>query len=310
MALDGPLPRPESSSGRRHPAGVGPAVRRSSPGSGVERLGRARASPAPLPVGGRGADDLGALRRGGGDPRRHRAPRVSARRRGRLHILTAHVATRPARSARRGSTSRGSRARLTPGTRLRLRGKQTASASRSRRTTSATGVETADFAPSIRRPWTSRRRALRSVTEERAPVRARRRRAAPAPSRRGAAPLRADALVGIHRPRGEDDAERARRRLALDELSTLEPRSAGGRSSARRSWRRRCRLRGELAARYREALRSRSPRRRSTRSPRSTPTSAARPPCSGSSRATSARARRRSRCTRCSGPWRRAGRAR
>ena len=67
-------------------------------------------------------------------------------------------------------------------------------------------------------------------------------------------PLRADAFVRLHRPRGEDDAERARRRLALDELLTLQL-----------ALRRRAREReelvaeplpppAELAARYRDVL--------------------------------------------------------
>ena len=35
-------------------------------------------------------------------------------------------------------------------------------------------------------------------------------------------PGRADALVALHRPREEADGERARRRLAFDELLTLQ----------------------------------------------------------------------------------------
>src|SRR4029079_14270739 len=67
-------------------------------------------------------------------------------------------------------------------------------------------------------------------------------------------PLRADALVRLHRPRSEDEAERARRRLALDELLTLQ--LAPGRRAAERG-----RFAGEplappadLVSRYREAL--------------------------------------------------------
>src|SRR4029450_3645255 len=39
---------------------------------------------------------------------------------------------------------------------------------------------------------------------------------------RGRLPLRSDALVALHRPRDRGEAERARRRLALDELLLLQ----------------------------------------------------------------------------------------
>ena len=68
-------------------------------------------------------------------------------------------------------------------------------------------------------------------------------------------PLRADALVGIHRPRGEDDAEQARRRLALDELLDAPARARGdARWSARRSSPRRCRSPASSTTRYRPVL--------------------------------------------------------
>ena len=70
---------------------------------------------------------------------------------------------------------------------------------------------------------TSHRSTLRTITE--AALGFARDGGEPLPARareRERLPLRADALVRLHRPRTEDEAETARRRLALDELLTLQ----------------------------------------------------------------------------------------
>ena len=100
-------------------------------------------------------------------------------------------------------------------------------------------------------------------------------------------PLACDAIAAIHFPRDEAEAEAARRRLALDELFTLQLVVA---ALARRGRRRDRAARAGRARRRATAAccRSSSPSTRSARSPRSTSTSRARRRCSGCCRATSA----------------------
>ena len=121
-------------------------------------------------------------------------------------------------------------------------------------------------------------------------------------------PIRRDALAALHFPADPAEAERARRRLALDELVALQLavlRSRGDEgvgtplgdpASSSRGTGRRCP--------------SSSPSTRNRRSTRSTAILLAPCRCSASSRATSARGRRSSPCTPCCARSRRDARAR
>jgi len=198
--------------------------------------------------------------------------RASARRRGRLHILTAHVEDATGEIRATWFNQPWLEAKLVPGTRLRLRGKPNRFGFQVSSYDIGDAVETADLAPVYPSTADLAQKTLRAVTEAALPLA--RAGGEPLPTSVRVAetlPLRADAVVGLHRPRTADEAEASRRRLALDELLTLQ-----------------------LALRRRAAERA---TRRSRRSLRSTPTSAGRRRCSGSCRATSARARPRSRCT-------------
>ncbi len=183
--------------------------------------------------------------------------RTSGRRgRGRLHILTANVADATGEIRATWFNQPWLEGRLQPGTRVRLRG---------RRNRFGFAVEsydlgdepteTADFAPVYPASEDLSQKQLRSV-------------AAGALASAGAGgdllpgalraaeglPLRADALVALHRPRSPEEAEAARRRLAFEELVVLQlalRRRAAERESAVAAA---LAAPGELVARYREVL--------------------------------------------------------
>ena len=67
-------------------------------------------------------------------------------------------------------------------------------------------------------------------------------------------PLRADALVALHRPRNEQEAEQGRRRLALDELLVFQVGLARRRRGREEERAPALDEPGELTARYRELL--------------------------------------------------------
>ena len=149
--------------------------------------------------------------------------RASGRRRGRLHILTAHVADDTGEIRATWFNQPWVEPRLTPGTRLRLRGKQNRVGFQVSSFDLGEAVETADFAPVYASTADLAQRTLRTLTEAVLPLARNVGEPLPATVRaRAMLPLRADAYVGLHRPRTEEDAERARRRLALDELVTLQ----------------------------------------------------------------------------------------
>ncbi len=252
----GALPRPERlDQPVETRAGVGPAVRRKLGRLGIATLG-----------------DLLAHR-----PRRYETAaeertiatlfgeeeavldvvvrRASARRRGRLHILTAHVADATGEIRATWFNQPWLEPKLTPGTRVRMRGKRNRFGFQVSSFDLEDAVETADFAPVYPSTADLAQKTLRTLTDEVLGLARDLGEPLPADVRAGdALPLRADAVVRLHRPRGEEDAEQARRRLALDELLTLQL-----------ALRRRAREReelvaeplpppAELAGRYREAL--------------------------------------------------------
>ena len=149
--------------------------------------------------------------------------RASARRRGRLHILTAHVSDATGEIRATWFNQPWLESRLVPGTRLRLRGKPNRYGFQVSSYDVGDAAETADFAPVYPATADLAQKTLRTLTEE--ALAHARDSGEPLPAAVRAAeslPLRADALVRLHRPRSEEDAERARRRLALDELLVLQ----------------------------------------------------------------------------------------
>jgi ATP-dependent DNA helicase RecG len=149
--------------------------------------------------------------------------RASARRRGRLHILTAHVADATGDIRATWFNQPWLEARLVHGTRLRLRGKPSRYGFQVSSYDIGEAAETADFAPVYPSTADLAQKTLRSITE--AALAFARDGGEPLPAAVRTAeswPLRADAVVRLHRPRSDDEAERARRRLALDELLTLQ----------------------------------------------------------------------------------------
>jgi ATP-dependent DNA helicase RecG len=181
--------------------------------------------------------------------------RVSGRRRGRLHILTAHVADETGEIRATWFNQPWLETQLTPGTPLRLRGKRNRYGFQVSSYDIGDAAQTADFAPVYPATADLAQKTLRGLTDQ-ALVHAR---AGGEPLPAGirvasALPLRGDALVALHRPRSEADAEHARRRLALDELLVLQL------ALKRRAAERETLVAepllppGELAARYRDVL--------------------------------------------------------
>jgi ATP-dependent DNA helicase RecG len=181
--------------------------------------------------------------------------RASGRRRGRLHILTAHVADATGEIRATWFNQPWLESKLVPGTRLRLSGKPNRYGFQVGTYDIGDATQTADFAPVYPATADLAQKTLRSLSEE--ALRFARDGGEPLPAGVRAAeplPLRADALVRLHRPRSEDEAERARRRLALDELLTLQL------ALARRAAEREVLVAealpppADLVARYRDAL--------------------------------------------------------
>jgi ATP-dependent DNA helicase RecG len=126
--------------------------------------------------------------------------------------------------------------KLQPGTRVRLRGqlKRNEFAVRSY---DLNGVSaTADFAPVYPASEEVPPKRLRTLVDRALPFARDLPDALPAPLKvRERLPLRADALVALHKPRSEEEGEEGRRRLAFDELLVLQvglSRARSGREAA------------------------------------------------------------------------------
>jgi ATP-dependent DNA helicase RecG len=145
--------------------------------------------------------------------------------------------------------------RLQPGTRVRLRG-QLARNGFTVRSYDLNGVSaTADFAPVYPASEEVTPKRLRGLVERVLPHE----RDVPDPlpaelKARERLPLRADALVALHRPRSLDEGEEARRRLAFDELLLLQVGLARARRGREATRARALGEPGDLTARYRELL--------------------------------------------------------
>jgi ATP-dependent DNA helicase RecG len=145
--------------------------------------------------------------------------------------------------------------RLQPGTRVRLRG-QLERNGFTVRSYDLNGVSaTADFAPVYPASEEVTPKRLRGLVERALPHA----RDLPDPlpaalKARERLPLRADALVALHRPGSLEEGEEARRRLAFDELLVLQVGLARTRAGREASRARPLGKPGELTARYRELL--------------------------------------------------------
>ncbi len=181
--------------------------------------------------------------------------RASARRRGRLHILTAHVTDSTGEIRATWFNQPWLEAKLIPGARVRLRGRQNRYGFAVDSYDFGDSVDTADFAPVYPSTEELAQKQIRAVVEHALAFAGAAGDSLPARLRIAEQlPLRADALVALHRPRALDEAETGRRRLAFDELLTLQL------ALRRRAAEREVLVAealpapGELAARYRNAL--------------------------------------------------------
>jgi ATP-dependent DNA helicase RecG len=175
--------------------------------------------------------------------------------RGRLQILTAQVSDGSGQIAATWFNQPWLKDKLTPGTHVRLRGQQNRFGFAVRSYDLNGGSATADFAPVYPASEEVSAAKLRELVEAALPFATDRPDPLPASlkAERGL-PLRGDALVSLHKPRSLEEAEEGRRRLAFDELLTLQ--LALARRMAEREEQVAAALPepGELIARYRAAL--------------------------------------------------------
>jgi ATP-dependent DNA helicase RecG len=145
--------------------------------------------------------------------------------------------------------------KLQPGTRLRLRGQLRRNEFHVRSYDLDGAAATADFAPVYPASEEVTSPRLRTLVESALPHATDFGDSLPAGLRaRERLPLRFDALVALHRPRDGGEAERARRRLALDELLLLQVGLARIREGTEEATAPVLGEPGELAERYRQAL--------------------------------------------------------
>jgi ATP-dependent DNA helicase RecG len=145
--------------------------------------------------------------------------------------------------------------KLQPGTRLRLRGQLRRNEFHVRSYDLDGAAATADFAPVYPASEEVTSARLRTLVESALPAARDFGDSLPASLRaRERLPLRYDALVALHRPRGAEEAEAARRRLALDELLLLQVGLARIREGTEEATAPRLGEPGGLVKRYRQAL--------------------------------------------------------
>ena len=181
--------------------------------------------------------------------------KASSRRRGRLHILTAWVADGSGEIRATWFNQPWLEAKLVPGTRVRLRGRPNRHGFAVESYDLGDASATADFAPVYPASEELAQKQLRGLVE--AALAYARAAGDPLPAelrRVEGLPLVADAFVALHRPRSLEEAEVGRRRLAFDELLTLQlalVRRAAARDEA---FAESLDTGGELIASYRAAL--------------------------------------------------------
>ncbi len=181
--------------------------------------------------------------------------RVSGRRRGRLHILTALVADGTGEIRATWFNQPWLETTLLTGTPVRLRGRPNRHGFAVESYDLGDASATADFAPVYPSSEEMSQKQLRGLVE--AALTYVRAAGDPLPFGLRCAegfPLVADALVALHRPRSPEEAEVGRRRLAFDELLTLQL-ALGRRAAAReQAFAEPLAAPGELLASYRTAL--------------------------------------------------------
>ncbi len=180
---------------------------------------------------------------------------VNARRRGRRTIITARISDGTATISASWFNQPWLADQLRPGVRVRLRGKSNRYGFNVKSHDFGEGSANADFAPvypASEEISTQKLRALVAAALPRAgdywdPL--------PATLRIGDnLPLKRDALVAIHRPEVEGEAERGRRRLAFEELLVLQLGLARRAAERERTLAPSLGQPGELIARYRKTL--------------------------------------------------------
>ena len=147
----------------------------------------------------------------------------SRRGRGRLRILTARVADDTGEIRAIWFNQPWLEAQLTPGTKVRLRGKPNRYGFQVETYDLGATAETADYAPVYPASEALAQKQLRALVG--VALESVRAEGDALPARLAASeglPLRADALVALHRPRSPDEAQVGRRRLAFDELLVLQ----------------------------------------------------------------------------------------
>ncbi len=180
---------------------------------------------------------------------------TSRRSRGRLQILTARVADDTGEIKATWFNQPWLAAQLVPGTHVRLRGKPNRYGFQVESYDIGEATETADFAPVYPASEALAQKQLRALVG--AALEQARAEGDPLPARLAVAeglPLRADALVALHRPRSLEEAEVGRRRLAFDELLVLQLALARRATERERLVAEALPAPGGLLRRYREVL--------------------------------------------------------
>ena len=179
----------------------------------------------------------------------------SRRGRGRLKILTARVADDTGEIKATWFNQPWLEAQLTPGTKVRLRGKPNRYGFQVESYDLGEATETADYAPVYPASEALAQKQLRALVAaalEHVRADGDALPASLAVSER--LPLRADALVALHHPRSPEEAEEGRRRLAFDELLVLQLALARRTAERERLVAEALPPAGELLDRYREVL--------------------------------------------------------
>jgi ATP-dependent DNA helicase RecG len=179
----------------------------------------------------------------------------SRRGRGRLRILTARIADDTGEIKANWFNQPWLETQLTPGTHVRLRGKPSRYGFQVGSYDLGEATETADFAPVYPASEALAQKQLRALVG--AALEQARAGGDQLPAALAAAehlPLRADALVALHRPRSPEEAEEGRRRLAFDELLVLQLALARRTAERERLVAEALPPAGELLRRYREVL--------------------------------------------------------
>ena len=236
-------------------SGVGPALARRLGRLGVERVGdllwqRPRRYEEPVPA--RLVSELFGDEEAVVDVE---VRSLTSRRRGRLKILTARVADSSGEIKATWFNQPWLERRLEPGTQIRLRGRANKFGFAVSSYDLEGEVETADFAPVYPASEDVSQKKLRELRAQALPLV--RDAGEPLPAALLASqglPLRADALVALHRPRSLDEAETGRMRLAFEELLVLQVALARTAAARARASADPLPEPGELIDRYRASL--------------------------------------------------------